>query len=76
MVESETDGSTIDSPAEPAWRMSIVAAVEGEGETSCPRARENSSSSGMQNESSDGDLVSVGEHVGERGISMLPIVER
>lgn len=76
MVESEARGNTIESLTESSWRTRLVAAVEGDGETSCTAVREKCSSSGMHSESMDGGLIDVGEYVGECCISRLQTVER
>lgn len=76
MVESEADGGTIESLTEYSWRTSIVAAVDGDGETSCAAVGEKCSSSGMRSEFIDRSLIDVGECVGEHCISRLREVER
>lgn len=76
MVESEAAGNSIEFLPEPSWTRPTVAVVDGGGETSCAAVREICSSSGMHNESMDGDLIDAGEYAGERCISRLQNVER
>lgn len=76
MVESEAVGNTIESLTESSWRTPLVAAVEGDGETSCAAVGEKPSWSGMHSESMDGALIDVGEYVCERCISRLENMER
>lgn len=76
MVESEAAGNSIESLTGSSWVRPTVAVFDGDGETSCAAFSKNSSSSVMNIESMDGDLIDVGECFGECCILRLQNVER